>query len=167
MSWVVKRDPFGDLRTLQQDLNQAFNTTFPVFFNNLGGKFEENLVSGKWTPQVDIYEDKNAIALEADLPGVKPEDVKISLENFKLTVSGERKFEHEENQNSWHRAERGYGSFTRSFSLPTSVNVDGVKAEFKNGVLRITLPKREEVKARQIQVEVKGNGVPGQAPQEI
>lgn len=166
MSWVVKRDPFGDLRTLQHDLNQAFNTTFPVFFNNLGGKFEENLVSGKWTPQVDIYEDKNAIALEADLPGVKPEDVKISLENFKLTVSGERKFEHEDNQNSWQRVERSYGSFTRSFSLPTSVNVDGVKAEFKNGVLRITLPKREEVKARQIQVEVKGNGVPVQAPQE-
>lgn len=166
MSWIVKRDPFGDLHTLQQDLNRAFNTTLPVFFNNLGGKFEENMVSGKWTPQVDIYEDKNGIALETDLPGVKPEDVKISLENFKLTVSGERKFEHEGNQNNWHRVERGYGSFTRSFSLPTSVNVDGVKAEFKNGVLCITLPKREEVKARQIQVEVKGNGVSVQAPQE-
>jgi HSP20 family protein len=163
MSWIVKRDPFSDLRTLQKDWNRAFNTTFPVFFNNLGNRLEDSLVSGKWTPQVDIYEDKNAIALEADLPGVKPEDVKISLENFKLTLSGERKFEHEENQSNWYRVERGYGSFTRTFSLPNSVNVDGVKAEFKNGVLRITLPKREEVKARQIQVEVKGNS--GAAPE--
>ena len=165
MSWIVKRDPFGDLRTLQQDWNRAFNTTFPVFFNNLGNRLEDSLVSGKWTPQVDIYEDKNAIALEADLPGVKPEDVKISLENFKLTLSGERKFEQEDNQNNWHLVERGYGSFTRAFSLPNTVNVDGVKAEFKNGVLRITLPKREEVKARQIQVEVKGNSATVPAPQ--
>lgn len=165
MSWIVKRDPFSDLRALQQDWNRAFNSSLPVFFNNLGGKFEENLLTGKWAPQVDIYEDKNAIALEADLPGVKPEDFKLSIENFKLTLSGERKFEHEDTQNNWHRVERGYGTFTRTFSLPTSVNVEAVKAEFKNGVLRITLPKREEVKARQIQVEVKGAGVNASEPQ--
>lgn len=165
MSWIVKRAPFGDLRSLQQDWNRAFNNSLPVFFNNLDGKFEESLLTGKWTPHVDIFEDKNAIALEADLPGVKPEDFKLSIENFKLTLSGERKFEHENNQGDWHRVERGYGSFTRTFSLPNTVNVEEVKAEFKNGVLRITLPKREEVKARQIQVAVKSNDAPAPATQ--
>ena len=111
MSWIIKRDPFSDLRSLQQDCNRAFNTAFPVFFNNLGS-FEESSVTGKWTPHVDIYEDKNEIALEADLPGVKPEDFKLAIENFKLTLSGERKFEHEDDQNNWHRVERGYGAFT-------------------------------------------------------
>lgn len=155
MSWVVKRDPFN---VFQQECNRAFNTALPVFFNNLGSGFEESLLTGKWTPRVDVFEDKNEIALEADLPGVKPEDFKLSIENYKLTLSGERKFEREEKQSDWQRVERGYGSFTRTFTLPTTVNVEGVKAEFKHGVLRVTLPKREETKPRQIQVEVKING---------
>ncbi|MBI1762627.1 MAG: Hsp20/alpha crystallin family protein [Acidobacteria bacterium] len=158
MSWIVKHSPLSDLRTLQQDYNRAFNAAFPGFFNHLGTKFEDSLLSGKWVPQVDIFEDQNGIALEADLPGVKPEDFKLSIENYKLTLSGERKFEHEDKQGNWQRVERGYGNFSRTFSLPNTVNVEEVKAEFKNGVLRITLPKREEIKARQIQVEVKGNG---------
>jgi HSP20 family protein len=148
MSWIVKRDPFNEMRNLQESFNQAFNTAFPGSFL---GRFEDGLLSGKWTPSVDIYEDQNAIKLEADLPGVKPGD-------FKLTLSGERKFEQENRGDNWHRVERSYGSFTRTFTLPSTVNVDEVRAEFKDGVLTITLPKREEVKAREIQVAVKSEG---------
>jgi len=101
---------------------------------------------------VDIFEDQNSITLEADLPGLKPGDFNLSIENYRLTLSGERKFEEEKKGDNWRRVERSYGSFTRAFSLPSTVNVDAVNAEFKDGVLRVTLPKREEVKARQIQV---------------
>lgn len=154
MSWIVKRDPFNDLRSLQDEFNRTFNTAFPGVF----GKLEEGLLTGKWSPSVDIYEDQNSIKLEADLPGVKPEDFKLSIENYKLTLSGERKFDKEDRGDNWHRVERSYGSFTRTFTLPSTVNVEDVKAEFKDGVLSVILPKREEVKARQIQVAVKTDG---------
>jgi HSP20 family protein len=150
MSWIVKRDPFSDLRNVQDDFNRLFNTTLPRLFNGEDG------LSGAWSPKVDIAETDSEILLEVDLPGVKPEDFKLSIENFKLTVSGERKFEEERKTENWHRVERSYGSFTRSFSLPNTVHVDEVKADFKDGVLRVTLPKREEVKARQIEIQVNG-----------
>jgi HSP20 family protein len=152
MSRIVKRDPFSELRGLQDDFARLFNTTWPRFFNG------EEVLSGSWAPSVDIYEDLNSIVLEADLPGIKPEDFKLSIENYKLTLSGERKFEKDERGENFHRIERSYGSFTRNFTLPSTVNVDEVKAEFKDGVLRVTLPKREEVKAREIQVTVNGPG---------
>jgi HSP20 family protein len=148
MSWIVKRDPFSDWKGLQDDFNRIFNTALPRLFNN------EEVLSGNWSPRVDIFEDENTIVLEADLPGLKPEDFKLSIENFKLTLNGERKFENEQKGENWHRIERNYGSFTRSFSLPNTVSVDDVKADFKEGVLRVTLPKREEVKARQIEVKI-------------
>ena len=91
--------------------------------------------------------------LEADLPGLKAGDFNLSIENYRLTLSGERKFEKENKGDNWRRVERSYGGFTRAFSLPSTINVDEVNAEFKDGVLRVTLPKREEVKARQIQVQ--------------
>ena len=152
MSRLVRRDPFSELRGLQDDFARLFNTTWPRFFNG------EEVLSGSWTPSVDIYEDQGSIVLEADLPGIKPEDFKLSIENYKLTLSGERKFEKDEKGENFHRVERSYGSFTRNFTLPSTVNVDEVKAEFKDGVLRVTLPKREEVKAREIQVTVNGTG---------
>jgi HSP20 family protein len=148
MSRLVRRDPFSELRGLQDDFNRLFNTTWPRLFNG------EEALSGTWAPSVDIYEDQNSIVLEADLPGMKPEDFKLSIENYKLTLSGERKFEKDEKGENFHRVERSYGSFTRNFSLPSTVNVDEVNAEFKDGVLRVTLPKKEEVKARQVQVKV-------------
>lgn len=157
MAWIVKRTPFANLHNPQQGYEQGFNSSLPVFFNYLDGKLEEGAKTGKWTPQVDIFENKNEIALEADLPGVKAEDFKLTIENYQLTLSGERKFEQGSDQDNWHRVERGYGSFTRTFRLPTTVDVEAVKAEFKNGVLRIALPKREEVKARQVHIEVKNN----------
>jgi len=148
MSWIVKRDPFSELRNLQEDFSRVFSSTLPKLFNG-----EEGL-SGSWTPAVDIREDENSIVLEADLPGLKPGDFNLSIENYRLTLSGARNFEKESKGDNWRRVERSFGSFTRAFSLPSTVNVDQVNAEFKDGVLRVTLPKREEVKARQIQVTV-------------
>jgi HSP20 family protein len=148
MSRLVRRDPFSELRGLQDDFSRLFNTTWPRLFSG------EEALSGTWAPSVDIYEDQSSIVLEADLPGMKQEDFKLSIENYKLTLSGERKFEKDEKGENFHRVERSYGSFTRNFSLPSTVNVDEVNAEFKDGVLRVTLPKKEEVKARQIQVKI-------------
>ena len=148
MSWMIKQDPFSELRNIQGDLSRLFGSTLPRFLSG-----EE--LGGAWSPVVDIYEDKDAITLEADLPGLKPGDFSLSIENYRLTLSGERKFEKENKGDNWRRVERGYGSFSRAFSLPSTVNVEGVNAEFKDGVLRVTLPKREEVKARQIQISVK------------
>lgn len=142
---------------MQDDLNRALNSAFPRLFSG------EDMLGGLWAPKVDIYEDEDSIVLEADLPGVKPDDFKLSIENFKLTLSGERKFEKENSGDNYHRVERGYGTFTRTFTLPSTVNVDEVNADFNNGVLRVTLPKREEVKAREIKVEVKTGAVGSKA----
>jgi len=152
MSWMIKRDPFSELRNIQEDFGRIFNSTLPRFFSG-----EEGLLNGSWAPRVDIYENEDSITLEADLPGMKPGDFNLSIENYRLTLSGERKFEKEKKGDNWRRVERGYGGFTRAFSLPSTVNVDAVSAEFRDGVLRVTLPKREEVKARQIQVSVKND----------
>jgi HSP20 family protein len=148
---MIKRDPFSELRNLQDDFNRIFSSAAQRF------GAEEGLLGGAWAPGVDIYEDQNAIVLEADLPGLKPGDFNLSIENYKLTLTGERKFEREKKSDNWHRVERSYGRFTRTFSLPSTVNVEEVNAEYKDGVLRVTLPKREEVKARQIQVQVKAD----------
>lgn len=90
MSWMIKRDPFGELRNIQEDFNRIFNSTLPQFFGR-----DEGLLGGNWSPGVDIYEDQNSITLEADLPGLKPGDFNLSIENYRLTLSGERKFEKE------------------------------------------------------------------------
>jgi HSP20 family protein len=151
---MIKRDPFSELRNIQDDFNRIFSSTLPRLFGS-----EEGLLGGNWAPSVDIYEDQNSITLEVDLPGLKPGDFNLSIENYRLTLSGERKFENEKKGDNWRRVERSYGSFTRAFSLPSTVNVDAVNAEFNDGVLRVTLPKKEEVKARRIQVtgaEAKG-----------
>jgi HSP20 family protein len=153
MSWMINRDPFSELRNLQEDFGRIFSSTLPRLISG-----EEGILGGNWSPVVDIYEDKDMITLEADLPGMKPGDFTLSIENYRLTLSGERKFEKENKDNNWRRVERGYGSFSRSFSLPSTVNVEAVNAEFKDGVLRVSLPKREEVKARQIQVSVQAEG---------
>lgn len=147
---VVKRDPvFGDLRSIQDEVGRIFAGGLPRFF---GG---EEVFTGKWSPNVDIFENDNSIVLEADLPGMKADDFNLSIENYRLALTGERKFEKDERGENWHRVERNYGSFTRTFALPNTVNVDAVKAEFKDGVLRVVLPKRDEVKARNINVTIK------------
>ncbi|HEY1766325.1 MAG TPA: Hsp20/alpha crystallin family protein [Terracidiphilus sp.] len=114
-----------------------------------------------FVPPVDIYEDEHKIVLKLEVPGLKQEDLDIQLENNTLTVRGERKFEKEEKEENFHRIERRYGSFFRSFTVPTTVNTEGVKANYDSGVLRIELEKRAEAKPKQIKVEV------GSSPRQV
>jgi HSP20 family protein len=113
--------------------------------------------SRPWSPSVDIYETENELVLKADIPDVDPKNVGIQLENGTLTVKGERKFEQEKNGNGFHRIERSYGSFVRAFSLPDTVDPEKVKADYKNGVLTITVAKKEVAKPRTINVQVSNN----------
>lgn len=149
---IVRYDPFRDLRGLQDEMNRLFSSTF-----SRGGS-DEQMFGGAWTPSVDIYENKDNIVLEAELPGMKPEDVNISIENNILTISGERKFEKKSDGDNFHRVERGYGSFTRSFTLPPTVSSENVTAEFENGILHLTLAKREEAKPRRIEIKAGSGG---------
>ncbi len=143
---IVRYDPFRDLRTLQEEVNRLFSTNLSRAFD------DEGIARGAWAPSVDIYENKDHIVLEAELPGMKQEDFDLSIENNVITLRGERKFEKTDETDNYHRVERSYGSFTRSFTLPQTVSAEGASAEYNNGVLRVTLPKREETKARRIQV---------------
>jgi len=142
---IIKYDPFRELRSLQDEMNRLFNSNFP---NSLS---QEDMATG-WTPSVDIYETEGEIVLEAELPGMKREDFEVTIENNVITLKGERHFEKNEEGDNYHRVERAYGSFARSFSLPQSVSAENTSADFKNGILRVSLPKREEAKARKIEV---------------
>jgi HSP20 family protein len=108
-----------------------------------------------WSPAVDIYETENELVLKADLPDVDLKDIDVKVENQTLSISGERKFDQEHTEKGYHRIERSYGSFVRSFSVPNTFDTEHIAAEFKNGVLSVTLPKKEAAKPRQIKVEVK------------
>jgi len=143
---IVRYDPFRDLRTLQEEVNRLFSTNLTRAFD------DEGIGRGAWAPSVDIYENKDQIVLEAELPGMKQEDFDLSIENNVITLRGERRFEKTDDTDNYHRVERSYGSFTRSFTLPQTVSAEGASAEYNNGVLRVTLPKKEETKARRIQV---------------
>ena len=143
---IIRYDPFRDLRTLQEEVNRLFSTNLTRGFG------EESIGRGAWNPSVDIYENKDHIVLEAELPGMNREDFELSVENNVITLRGERQFEKKDDSDNYHRVERSYGSFTRSFTLPQTVSADEATAEYTNGVLRVTLPKREETKARRIQV---------------
>ena len=148
---IVRYDPFRDLRTLQEEVNRLFTGSMPRSFD------EEGIARGAWSPSVDIYENKDGIVLEAELPGMKREDFDLSVENNVITLRGQRQFEKKNESDNYHRVERAYGSFTRSFTLPNTVSADAANAEYKNGVLRVTLPKREETKARRIEVKSEGD----------
>ena len=138
---------FNDIRNLQDEMNRLFSLNFPRFENR------EEIVRGAWSPSVDIIEGKEEIALEAELAGMNIEDVEVSIENNVITISGERKFEKKDEGENYHRVERSYGTFTRSFTLPRNVVSEEAKADFKNGILRVTLPKKEEAKARKIEIK--------------
>src|SRR5687767_15956086 len=143
---ITRYDPFRDLRNLQEEVNRLFT-------GNVGRTFDdEGIARGSWSPSVDIYENKEQIVLEAELPGMNREDFDLSVENNVITLRGERHFEKKDDNDNYHRVERAYGSFTRSFTLPQTVSAEGANAEYRNGVLRVTLPKREEAKARRIQI---------------
>src|SRR6266852_5455352 len=128
---------------------------FRAFEDSMNRLFAEPNVR-PWVPAVDIRETENALIVTADVPDVKFEDIDVRMENGTLTLRGERKFEQDRKKGGWHRVERSYGKFERVFALPDTVNPEGVKAEYKNGVLTVTLPKKEIAKPRQVKVQVNG-----------
>lgn len=142
---ITRYDPFRELFALSDQLNRAFAP--------YSGRREEGLSTSGF-PAVDIYEDGEGLTLTAELPGIDPKAVDVKIENQVLTVSGERKLEHEEKRENYHRVESWFGTFTRSFSLPPTVDVEKIVAEHKNGMLRVFLPRREETKPRSIKVKV-------------
>jgi len=147
---IIRYDPFRDLRSLQDEVNRLFSTNLSRVFG------DENIARGAWTPSVDIYENKDQIVLEAELPGMSREEFEVTVENNVLTLRGERRFEKRDESDNYHRVERAYGTFTRSFTLPQTVSPEQAIAEYKNGVLRVTLAKRQEIKARRIEIKSDG-----------
>jgi HSP20 family protein len=133
-----------------------FPASFRSFEDAITRMLNEPRGTRPWSPSVDIYETENELVLKADLPDVKLEDIDVRVENETLTLKGERKFEKNEAVHGYHRIERSYGAFTRSFAVPATVAAEKVAADFKNGVLTVTLPKKETAKPRQVKIEVKG-----------
>jgi|SRR6266566_75247 len=146
MRTITRWEPFRGVNTLQDQFNRLFND---VFDRKAG---ESSLTA--WAPAVDIYETEHELVVKADLPEVDPKDLDIRVENNNLTIRGERKFEKKVNEDNYLRVERAYGSFARSFTLANTVNSDAIKADYQDGVLTLTIPKREEAKPKQIKVNV-------------
>lgn len=143
---ITRFDRFRNLSTLQEQVNRLFETSFPAR--------GDNAALTTWAPAVDIYETENELVIKADLPEMDEKDLDVRVENNMLTIRGERKFENKVKEDNYLRIERTYGAFTRSFSLPTTVNTEAIKAEYNNGVLTVTLPKRAEAKPKQVKVAV-------------
>jgi HSP20 family protein len=151
---IVRWEPFRELLSTQDRFNQLFNQTFSNFF----GPESRELGRGAWAPPVDIYETGNNLVIKAELPGIDPKDVEVRVENGLLTISGERKSEKDVHEGNYHRVERSYGSFVRSFNLPSTVSTDNVTANYKDGVLTLNLEKREEAKPKSIKIQVGSEG---------
>jgi HSP20 family protein len=141
---MVRWDPF---RTLQSQIERMFEETWPRTQTG-------DTALSAWAPNVDIHETPDALVLEADLPGIEGKDLDVRVEDNMLTIRGERKFEAKVSEEDYLRLERAYGTFSRSFSLPHTVDAEKVDAEYKNGVLTVRLPKREEAKPKQVKVAV-------------
>ncbi len=145
---ITRWRPFRDILSVQDEMNRLFED----FFGHRPARVE--WTEGVWTPSVDVSEDKDSVIIKAEMPGMNKDDVKISIQDNLLTLKGEKKQEKEEKDKNYHRIERSYGSFCRSFQLPTSVKTDTIEASYKNGVLSITLPKTEEVKPKEIPISI-------------
>ncbi len=143
---ISRFEPYSGASTLQDQVNRLLNQAF-------GNSSDEASIT-TWAPAVDIYETEHELVVKADLPDVRPEDLDIRVENNILTIRGDRKFEKKVDEKNYLRVERTYGSFSRSFSLVNTVNSEAIKADYKNGVLTLTIPKREEAKPKQIKVNV-------------
>jgi HSP20 family protein len=150
--FVPFRSTLSDVAVLQNRLNSIFSD-----FARPSSEMQEALSGGNFVPAVDIYEDDQKLLLKLEIPGVKQDDLDVKLENQTLTIRGERKFESEENLDNYHRIERRYGSFARSFTLPVTVDTASVGATYENGVLAIHLAKKEAAKPKQIKIEI-GSG---------
>jgi HSP20 family protein len=144
---LVKYAPFSGFEPFPG--LKAFEDTMSRLFTEPNGR--------PWVPAVDVKENEHELVLTADVPGLKFEDIDVRLENGTLTLKGERKFESSDQKNGWHRLERSYGAFHRVFELPDTIEAEGVKADYKNGVLTVVLPKKEIAKPKQIKVQVNNN----------
>jgi len=144
---ITRWDPFRDLSILQERMNRVFEDAAVR-----GWKNDEPSSTTSWSPSVDIYETDSEIMVQAELPGVDRKDIALQLENNVLTLKGDRRFEKETNQENYHRIERSYGGFSRAFTIPTIVDEDKIRADYKDGILKIALPKKEQVKAKQIKI---------------
>jgi HSP20 family protein len=151
MTLLTRWEPFREFSTMQDRMNRM-NRLFRESYSPEGP--EEALTTTNFAPPVDIYEDEHTITLKMEVPGIDEKDIDVRLENNTLTVHGERKFEKEEKEENFRRVERQYGSFTRSFTLPSSVDTGQVSAHYDKGVLKINLAKKAEAKPKQIKVNV-------------
>lgn len=148
MTYITRFEPFRDLFNLQGQVNRLFQ--------DFGRGSDELMTTGTFVPPVDVYEDEHSISLSLEVPGIQEKDIDVRLENNTLTVHGERKFEQEQKEENFHRIERRYGTFSRSFTLPNTVDSEKVAANYENGVLKITLAKRAEAKPKQVKINVGG-----------
>ena len=148
--YLTRLDPFRELRGIQGRMNQILSSSWPVVEHEQEGEYWP---AGSWAPAIDATDEGGKILLKADLPGLKKEDVKLEIRDNQLYLSGERKTENEEKKDNFYRRERTYGRFQRSFTLPASVDRTKVDARFKDGVLEIDLPKREETQPKMIEVQ--------------
>jgi HSP20 family protein len=147
MTVLTRWEPFREFSTLQDRMNRLFRET-------QGNSQEESLTSSSFAPAVDVYEDEHNVTLKIEVPGIEEKDIDVRIENNTLTVHGERKIEKEEKEENYRRVERQYGSFTRTFNLPPTVDAEKVQADYDKGVLKVTLPKKAEAKPKQIKVNV-------------
>jgi len=143
---IIRWDPFRDLATLRERMNRLFEEAYTS-----RGE-EKDLVASTWNPSVDIYETENALVMKAELPGIDENDIELKIEDSTLTLKGDRKFEKETKEENYHRIERSYGSFYRSFTLPRNIDQDKIKAECENGILKVTLPKKAELKPKKVKI---------------
>jgi len=143
-------DPWKDFGSLQERINRMFDDTIRTLYPTDG----EELEKGTWAPAVDIYETNDSFVVSADLPGLNKDEIQIDLKDNTLTLKGEKKFEEKVSKDNYIRVERAYGSFVRSFTLPQNVDPEKIKAKYKEGILEITIPKKEEAKPKQIKVEL-------------
>ena len=147
MTVLTRWDPFREFSTLQDRMNRLFRDSY-------GDRGEEALTTSTFAPPVDVYEDEHNITLKIEVPGIDEKDIDVRIENNTLTVHGERKFEKEEKEENFRRVEQQYGSFTRTFTLPNTVDAEHVQAHYDKGILKIQLAKKAEAKPKQIKVNV-------------
>src|SRR6202044_4166885 len=151
MTVLTRFEPFREFATLQDRINS-------VFRESVGREGDESLTTSSFAPAVDVYQHEHTVTLKIEVPGIDEKDIDVRLENNTLTVHGERKIEKEEKEENYRRVERNYGSFTRTFTLPTTVESEKVSANYDKGVLKIALPKKAEAKPKQIKINI-GAGV--------
>ena len=146
MTVLTRWDPFREFSTLQDRMNRLFRDSY--------GDREEALTTSTFAPPVDVYEDEHNVTLKIEVPGIDEKDIDVRIENNTLTVHGERKFEKEEKEENFRRVERRYGGFTRSFTLPNTIDAEKVQATYDKGILKVQLAKKAEAKPKQIKVNI-------------